>query len=137
MGGFHLKFTDDLTGAAVPDSSWTSFAVTPNIGFQKTLGKGFEALAGGSVNLIHVTRYLVRDNLNIDTKTVNATTDNGQFSLGLRWSIENFAVEAHLSATTLASGPYFISGGDSSPMFASLGVSLGFGGPDDLPARIR
>jgi hypothetical protein len=129
-GGLYSKFVDSLVTAVLVAESYADGAITPNIGFQKTLGKGFEAMCGGSVNILHITRIVSESNLNVDTLTYDVATDNGRFSLGLRWKKGNFAVEGQFSATILTNGPYFISGAGSAstPMMASIGVSLGFGG---------
>ncbi len=112
--------------AAPSDSSTMRLQVTPNMSFQKTLGKGFEAYSGVGVNLAYISQ----------TNTLQGTTNFDKFSsfitvgtdmaLGLRWTYENLAVEGALKESVLANGPQFIGGTANQGLFGQLGVSVGF-----------
>lgn len=123
-----LQFEDWNTDPE--DRSHYRLAVSPNLAFQKTLRWGFEAFAGGSVTVSwdrfdgSAPATFTPAIPGADERT-DFLTGGADVALGLRWVMDNLAVEGSLRDALLANGPHFI-GGDAAPgMFLQMGVSLG------------
>lgn len=110
------------------DFSDIILGVSPNLAFQKQLGKGFEGFAGGSATL----SYEMVSNGTVGTPAVNAEeasfllTSGADVEVGLRWNKENLAIEGGLKESVLANGPNIIGGNAGQGLFFNLGMALGF-----------
>lgn len=143
--GIPLKKSDDFgvylgTSASTSFYTWSqsepegeftqtnlTFNIRPNVSFQKVLPKGFEALCGGSFNLVNWASIGVKDTNDNKGSASFLQTAAPNANIGLRWSYENFAVEGVLATSILNNGPYLISGKETSDgMFGQIGVSVGF-----------
>jgi hypothetical protein len=100
---------------------------TPNMAFQKQLGKGFEVSSGGSVTLSYETFSNLAPNGSVGPEdATDLLTAGADVAVGLRWVKDNFAFEGSISENLLQTGPYFISGNDNAAgMFVEVGMSLG------------
>ena len=103
------------------DRSHSGISVRPNLGFQKTLGNGFETFAGAGVTL----GFDTYDNMMVAGTNWALFTAGTDMALGLRWNYENFAFEGSVSEILLSNGPNMIGGG-APGLFGRVGVSLGF-----------
>ena len=111
------------------DGSGFEIMISPNMGVQKKLGKGFEGTMGGSVNLINYQSETTDDTVTeTDLSVLNmefpGSSGSGDLGFGLRWTKGNFAVEGELATAFLLNGPNFIGGGTG--LFGSVGVAAGF-----------
>jgi hypothetical protein len=108
---------------APTDRDSINLFASPNMAFQKNLGKGFEVFSGGSVTAAF-TKY---SNIPVGTQDGTALlTAGADVAVGLRWVKDNFAFEGSISENLLQTGPYFISGNDNAAgMFLEVGMSLG------------
>ena len=120
------------TENAAPKTTGSDFNIilTPNITFQKTLGHGFDAELGGSVNLFDWNMASSKTPGVApapDTKVTTNTfkTSNANVNIGLRWVKDNFALEGEVNPLLLINGPYFISGAGAGT-FASVGLVLAY-----------
>lgn len=99
-------------------------SLTPNIAFQKQLGKGFEGFSGFSVTALWDS--------NSDQPVDGASnslmfTGFADVAVGLRWVKDNFAFEGSVNETLLKNGPQLVSGtGTPGGMFFEVGMALGF-----------
>ena len=117
-----VYFTDDVP-APTPDPDQTGFSVSPNLVFHKDLGHNFELSSGASATLSY---NMFSNPLPAGTQEASRLlTSSAAIDLGLRWVKDNFAFEGSVNEAILAGGPNFISG-SINPMFAQVGISLGF-----------
>lgn len=109
--------------AAPTDRDSIALFASPNMAFEKNLGKGFEIFSGGSVTAAF-TKY---SNIPVGAEDASRlVTAGADVALGLRWIKDNFALEGSVSENILQTGPYFISGNDNTAgMFVQVGMSLG------------
>ncbi|MDQ3002601.1 MAG: hypothetical protein M3Y08_15230 [Fibrobacterota bacterium] len=118
-----LQWHAESFEAAPTDRDNIGLFASPNMAFQKNLGKGFEVFSGGSVT----ASYSQSSNIPVGEVEASALLTGGaDVALGLRWVKDNFALEGSISENLLQTGPYFISGNDNaSGMFLQVGMSLG------------
>lgn len=123
-----LNWMSESVEGVNDDASDIIFGISPNLAFQKQLGKGFEGFSGGSVLLSYETAS------NTTAGTPPAAAEDASFLLtsqadvevGLRWVKDNLAVEGGLKEAFLANGPNLIGGNAGQGLFFNLGMSLGF-----------
>ena len=116
-----LVFENDDVGAVNGNSYAVS--VSPNIAFQKQLGRGFEGFSGFSVTALLAGSSDVPASGN---STLDLVTGGADVSVGLRWAKDNFALEGSLREAVLANGPYLIGGNAGQGLFFNIGMGLGF-----------
>ncbi|MDB5051839.1 MAG: hypothetical protein JWO30_4910 [Fibrobacteres bacterium] len=108
--------------AAFEQGSAYSVALTPNIAFQKQLGKGFEGFTGFSVT----GSYAATSDTPVDgDESSNLLTGGSDVTVGLRWVKENLAFEGFLKESVLSNGPYLIGGNAGQGLFLNIGLALG------------
>lgn len=115
--------TDNPAPTADPD--FTTVSLSPNMVFQKQLGKGFETFAGASGSLV-----FAMGNAGVgDAGNSTLNTTGADASVGLRWAKDNFALEGTVNQALLKSGPNFIGGNggtaNGNGLFAKFGLALG------------
>jgi hypothetical protein len=97
--------------------------LSPNIGFQKQLGHGFEGFSGFSVKGILAAS---NDEPASNDEASTLLTGGADVAVGLRWVKDNLAFEGSLKEAVLANGPYLIGGNSDQGLFGNIGLSLGF-----------
>jgi hypothetical protein len=109
------------------DASHIGVFASPNLAFQKQLGKGFEGFSGGSVTLSYDTYsdMPVPFAAGAPTDATELLTAGADVAVGLRWVKDNFALEGGLKESVLANGPYIVGGNAGQGLFYNLGISLG------------
>lgn len=108
--------------SAFEQGSAYSLALTPNIAFQKQLGKGFEGFSGFSVT----GSWAATSDVPADgAETSNLLTGGADVTVGLRWVKDNLAFEGFLKESVLSNGPYLIGGNAGQGLFLNIGLSLG------------
>jgi hypothetical protein len=129
MLAFNSNNLDDISRGTSEGSSIMYASLSPNLSFQKVLGKGFDMQFGGSADLIRWQRRVInisQEDADPDKRVyTDFSSPTYNVSLGLRWTYEDLAVEGTLNQTLMRSGPNFISGG-TNDMFGHVGISLGF-----------
>jgi hypothetical protein len=120
------SFKDEVAPSTPEESSLILIGITPNLAFQKTLGKGFETQCGASVPAFIWAKSKAKTGTVEDGYSV-LTSVGTNVDLGLRWTLGNFAFEGVISNNFLQNGPAIIGGNPTVPgMFGNIGVSLGF-----------
>jgi hypothetical protein len=114
------------------DGSHISLMASPNIAFQKEFSHGFEAFSGASVTGSY-DDYSDEPGTGAPlfppagaTEASRILTGSADVAVGLRWVMDNFALEGSLKETVLANGPYLIGGNAGQGLFANIGMALGF-----------
>ena len=124
----YLGWESESVEGVEDDASEIDLGVSPNIAFQKQLGKGFEGFGGASVQL----SYEMLSNTTVGAPPVPAEeasyllTSGATVEVGLRWVKDNLAIEGGLKESFLANGPTIIGGNANQGLFFNLGLSLGF-----------
>ena len=102
------------------DSTALQIGISPNIEFQKTLAKGFEAFSGAVINV-----NFVSDEQGTAYSDWALMTTGADVSVGLRWNYENLALEGKITDAILFDGPDLI-GGTAPGLFGEVGLAVGF-----------
>jgi hypothetical protein len=114
------SFQSDEVGAT--DGSQYSLSLSPNIAFQKQLGRGFEGFSGFSVTAMMSS---ASDEPADGDESSTLLTGGADMAVGLRWVKDNLAFEGSLREAVLANGPYIIGGNAGQGLFFNIGLSLG------------
>jgi hypothetical protein len=124
-----IIWQSDKSDAPSVDGSHFGVSVSPNLAFQKQLGKGFEGFSGASVTASF--DYYNDEPATLPFPPVAANdasqylTGSADVAVGLRWVKDNFALEGSLKETVLQNGPYLIGGNANQGLFLQIGMSLG------------
>ena len=106
---------------AFEQGSTMSLGLSPNISFQKQLGKGFEGFSGFSVT----GSFVSGSDIPVDgASNSQLLTGGADVLVGLRWVKDNFAFEGSLKEALLNNGPAIVGGG-APGMFLEMGISVG------------
>ncbi|HKP96465.1 MAG TPA: hypothetical protein VJ385_11975 [Fibrobacteria bacterium] len=108
--------------SAFEQGSAYSLALTPNIAFQKQLGKGLEGFSGFSVT----GSWTASSDVPADgAEASTLLTGGADVTVGLRWVKDNLAFEGSLKESVLSNGPYLIGGNAGQGLFMNIGLALG------------
>jgi hypothetical protein len=125
LGVAMISTKDDMTLANPKKTETSTIWVEPNVAFQRELGAGFEMQAGASARFAELIMGSSTNNANAESKTGSVFSEYYNVLLGLSWVHENLRVEGRINPALLANGPNVIAG-SVNPMFASVGLVLGF-----------